>query len=184
MSKELWVPCPEYEEFYDISNTGLLRSKRVFVENDGLFGETKGFFKDGKIKKQFVNRYGYLVAKFCKHGKCRVLTVHRMVAKAFIPNPDNLSQVNHIDGNKQHNVVENLEWVSPAQNTQHAWDTGLINKDTHGNFKLTQEIADEIREKLKAGGTVKEISKEYNIHISTVYSIKNNKTWITQENKE
>lgn len=68
---------------------------------------------------------GYLQVELCLNGKRHVKYVHRLVADAYIPNPDNLAQVNHIDGNKHNNCVNNLEWTSPKQNTEHAWNLGL-----------------------------------------------------------
>lgn len=79
-----------------------------------------------KFLKPIIDRYGYayvFVTQDC--GKQKKVRVHRLVALAFIPNPNNLPQVNHKDGNKLNNSIENLEWCSAKYNTQHAWDIGL-----------------------------------------------------------
>lgn len=177
---EEWKPCPEYENVYEISNLGRLKSKPVFVQNDSIFGDEGGYIKHIKLKNQTINRYGYMTSKLCFNGKCRRLTIHRLVAKAFIPNPKKYSQVNHIDGNKKNNVISNLEWVSPSQNTKHAWDTGLINADhmkgsNHHNSKVTEEIVKDIRANkiLKR----KDLAEKYNISVYTVNDIINRKTW-------
>jgi len=85
--------------------------------------------KDGRIFKEIHGREvsgGYISAHL-RSGKD--YKVHRLVAKTFIPNPDNLPQVNHKDGNKKNNHVDNLEWISRSGNIRHAYDNGLINKN-------------------------------------------------------
>lgn len=81
--------------------------------------------KQLKEKKQYTNKHGYKCMMFYKQGKKKHMTVHRAVALAFLDNPDNLPQINHIDGNKENNSVSNLEWCNASHNVQHAYDTGL-----------------------------------------------------------
>jgi len=76
--------------------------------------------------KQAKNKKGYPIVYLRKNGKSHVLTVHRLVATAFIPNPDNKPQVNHIDGNKTNNYVDNLEWCTNSENMDHAIRMGLF----------------------------------------------------------
>ncbi len=78
-----------------------------------------------KDLKTFINNAGYKVLKLTLDGNASHALVHRLVAKAFIPNPDNKREVNHIDGNKLNNDVCNLEWVTSSENKRHAFDTGL-----------------------------------------------------------
>lgn len=75
----------------------------------------------GRAKKPSTTEKGYLVVNIRQH----ILKVHRIVAQAFIPNPDGLPQVNHINGDKTDNRVENLEWCTAGQNMQHSYDTNL-----------------------------------------------------------
>ena len=77
--------------------------------------------RNPKPKYQSVNRYGYKVVGLWKNNKATAKTVHRLVALAFIPNPENKPCVNHIDGNKQNNHVSNLEWVTYSENTVHSF---------------------------------------------------------------
>lgn len=89
--------------------------------------------KNGEVRKDTNNymmklqiQQGYCHVTLQIDGKPKRFRVHRLVAEAFIPNPENKPYVNHIDGNRQNNKVENLEWVTPAENTQHAISTGLM----------------------------------------------------------
>ena len=74
----------------------------------------------------FKNKYKYVTMSFGKKGSCKNLLVHRLVAKAFIDNPEDKKCVNHIDGNRGNNEVSNLEWVTHKENSRHAVETGLI----------------------------------------------------------
>lgn len=103
-----WKPVPGYEGQYDVSDTGLIFSYKT----NRLLGcglTTHGY-------KQVALNTGH-ESKFCQ--------VHRLVAEAFIPNPNDLPQVNHRDGDKTNNHVSNLEWCDNSQNQQHAYDSGL-----------------------------------------------------------
>lgn len=74
---------------------------------------------------------GYEIVDLYKNGKRKTVRVHRLVAEAFIPNNDNKPEVNHIDGNKHNNNVDNLEWVTKKENCRHAWNNNLI-KPSYG----------------------------------------------------
>lgn len=121
MKREIWKPYPGLEGVYEVSNTGRVRSlDRVCVDKNG-----RKFRRKGKVLSQYKNRKGYKMCMFNNKNT----SVHRLVAKVFIPNPDpdNKTQVNHKDGNKDNNHVSNLEWVTGAENHTHAWDNGLRN---------------------------------------------------------
>lgn len=95
-----------------------------------------------KILRPCLNASDYLIVNVCKNGKMIARAVHRLVAKAFIPNPDNKPQVNHIDGCKINAYVGNLEWSTAQENTQHSFDTGLnvAQKGENSSLaKLTKE---------------------------------------------
>lgn len=81
--------------------------------------------KSGRIKSERYNRYGYRIVDLYSQGERQTERVHRLVANAFIPNPQMKTQVNHLDGNKRNNHVNNLEWVTASENMKHAFDTGL-----------------------------------------------------------
>lgn len=110
--EEIWKIYPDYD-FIEVSNLGRVRTKdRVVTRSDG----SKLFVK-GKVLKQQCDRYGYMFVQFSVNGKRITLKTHRMVAIRFVPNPDNLPQVNHIDCNRSNNIVSNLEWCDNQYNT-------------------------------------------------------------------
>lgn len=104
---ELWSNIPGFN--YSVSDCGRVR-------ND----------KTGNIKTPCVNKHGYYCVNLYKNGEQFAKRIHRLVADAFINNPENKTCVNHIDGNKLNNNVKNLEWVNHSENMLHAFRTGLI----------------------------------------------------------
>lgn len=117
---------------YEVSNFGRVRNKK------------------GHIIKLQVGTYGYLQVNLDFNGKNKTKKVHRLVAKAFIPNIENKPQVNHIDGNKKNNHINNLEWCTNRENVQHAFDIGLnetMRKASSITIKNAQKIAHEKRKR-------------------------------------
>ncbi|MRN08005.1 endonuclease [Staphylococcus capitis] len=120
--KEIWKAIKGYEEFYEVSNLGRVRSL------DRLTNNPMGtFIRKGKILKPNINRGGYkFVLLTDENKKQKNKKVHRLVALNFIDNPLSKPFVNHIDGNKLNNEVDNLEWCTPKENTSHAIEKGLF----------------------------------------------------------
>lgn len=119
---ELWKDIEGFEGIYQISSKGNIRSlDRWVIDKNGR----KVFWKSQPIKPrpQHKDGSGYLQVSLRMNGKYIHFLVHRLVAKAFIPNPNNLEQVNHIDENKHNNDVNNLEWLSRLDNTRYG--TGI-----------------------------------------------------------
>lgn len=81
--------------------------------------------KEPRLLKPSLDKYGYLkIGLFIEEGRRKWFTIHRLVAQAYVPNPNNLPQVNHKDGNKLNNHYSNLEWCTAKENIHHAWSTG------------------------------------------------------------
>lgn len=136
-----------------------------------------------KVIKQHTNFRGYKVFATYIGGRKGIAVcprVHRLVAKAFIPNPENKPQINHIDGNKVNNRWTNLEWNTNLENSHHAIRTGLTKVDYGENSrlaKLTNTQVKEIRAKIARGMPMVKLIKEYGLAKSTMYDIKNNITY-------
>lgn len=114
--KEAWKDIKDYEGLYQVSNTGKIKSIDRYVN----YKLNKKRLIKGSIKKLTLNEKGYLKVTLFKNGKGCTREIQRIVAETFIPNLDNKEQVNHIDGNKQNNNINNLEWCSPRENTIHS----------------------------------------------------------------
>lgn len=133
--------------------------------------------KYGKIISQHTQPKGYKVVKLVDdNGKRKMWLVHRLVAEAFIPNPENKPQVNHKDGNKQNNHVSNLEWCDQSYNMIHAFTNGLNKSigENHVNSKLNETTVNEIR---NSSVTNYKLAKIYGVSQATIYRVKNNITW-------
>lgn len=164
--EEMWKDIEGYEGFYQVSNLGNVRSLDRYVKNR----MSNKNIKRGKILKSCINKHGYLAVHLIKETKGQTKTVHRLVANAFIPNPENKPEVNHIDGNKQNNILENLEWVTSSENTLHAIKTGLIKKLNGRNHYKTPVNQYSLDNKfIKQWDSIKQINEEWNlksIHVS------------------
>ena len=113
---EIWRDIKGFEGIYQVSNRGNIRSlDRISVNSYGMPRKLKGH-----IMKPYLNVYGYLDIGLSNCGAGNIFKVHRLVAEAFIPNPDNLPQVNHKDENKTNNNVENLEWCTNRYNVKYS----------------------------------------------------------------
>lgn len=123
--EEIWKDIQGYEGLYQVSNMGRVKSLERFRyaktigEKDWVAPVNERILKPGICR-------GYCQVVLNKNGTKSRFQVHRLVATAFIPNPENKSQVNHINGNKVDNRLENLEWVTPSENQIHAIKTGLV----------------------------------------------------------
>lgn len=163
---EIWKTIPNCKGYYQVSDLGVIKSfhngERVLKQN--------GIGRNRKYKSVSL--------KTNNGWKCR--QVHRLVAMAFIPNPENKEQINHKDGDPSNNHIDNLEWCDAFENMQHAVKMGLMNNhfgETHANSKFTDVIVKDILKRLGHGEKQHEIAKEYNVNQSIVSDINTGKSW-------
>ena len=133
---ELWKDIPDYEGIYQISNLGNVKRLPIILHNR--------FYKEKLLTICHNSGTGYDFVCLRKNDRDKNFSVHRLVAQAFIPNPHNYSDVNHIDGNKQNNSVENLEWCTRSENIQHALNIGLIESQCKIRRKVTVKYDEKI----------------------------------------
>lgn len=107
---ENWKDVVGYEGLYQVSDKGNVKSLKS---------------NSPKLLKQSPTNCGYMKVQLYQNGKGKMLYVHRLVAKAFLPNPQQKEEINHLDGNKANNVLSNLEWTSRSENQLHAINIGL-----------------------------------------------------------
>jgi hypothetical protein len=133
--------------------------------------------KGTRLIKTLINsKTGYMYVDLCKDGKVKKFTAHRLVAITYIPNPENKLQVNHINGIKTDNRVENLEWNTRSENQKHSIDIGL--RSTKGvknsQCKLTEQDVLYIRNS-KENGSI--LAKKFNISHPTICDIRKGRSW-------
>lgn len=135
---EIWKDIKDYEGLYQVSNLGNIRSlDRVVTNYRG------SFIKKGKPKSLCNLTKGYKGVLLCKDGIQKVHKVHRLVAEAFIPNPENLPQVNHRDEDKTNNSVSNLEWCDNEYNINYSWSIPIYSINLHtGEYKKYSSLTD------------------------------------------
>ena len=119
----MWKDIKDYEDVYMISDSGEIWSKdRLCTDSIG-----RKRFRQGKKLNPDIAPNGYYRVTLTRNSKRKQKYLHRLLAEHFIPNPNNLPQVNHKDGNKLNCALENLEWVTVKENVIHAYKNGLIN---------------------------------------------------------
>lgn len=169
--KPRWSWIKGYKGYYLICDDGRIRAVPRFVRcRAGGVRRCKS-----RIIKTSVVGKGYVGAHLSKEGVLKTHPVHRLVAQMFIPNPDNLPEVNHKDGIKTNNHWTNLEWTSELDNTRHAVITNLVAYGTRvKNAKLNDQKARRI---YRATGLQREIAEKFGVTIMIVSLIKRRKLW-------
>ena len=162
LKMENWKEIKNYED-YSVSNYGRVKSIR---------------FPNRCLKPR--NTHGYLHVILCKNGVHKNHKIHRLVALAFIPNPENKRTVNHIDGCKINNFAENLERNTHAENNKHEFDNGL--KDAkgikNGQAKLSEDQVLEIRKLYKTGEySQRGLGKIFGVYRAAISKIVNRRNW-------
>lgn len=168
--EEVWKDVVSFEGYYQVSNLGKVKSLSRYVNTYN----GKRLIK-GKIRRPQKHNQGYLTVSFS--GVSSKL-IHRIVAQAFIPNPLNLEFVNHINGIKTDNRVENLEWVTRQQNEDHAFGTGLKNS-TGSHNQMAKLDEEKVRLIKQSKGILKsrELALVYQVHEATITRIWKGTIW-------
>ena len=170
INNEIWKPVVGYEGIYSVSNIG--RVRRDSAQDPKWIGH---------IMTQTIRFGGYMGVHLYRPGHIQVTHfVHRLVAFAFLGKPpEGRSQVNHINGKKTDNRVENLEWVSPPENALHS--IHVINsggRDSRNGFaKLHETDVIQIKKMLLAGSTCASIARQFNVTATTIQYIRQGKYW-------
>lgn len=171
---EVWKSVKGYEWLYEVSNLGRVKGleKVRVIGNGGIRVYPETIFKSCR------NTKGYCVVILRDYGYNKTFSVHRLVAEHFIDNPNSLRQVNHKNGVKSDNRVENLEWCTYQENNAHAKRTGLLRSEGELNYmsKLNSTQVLKIRS-LKGIKSIKELSAEYSVTKESIYNIWKFGTW-------
>lgn len=151
-------------------------NEKCFVSDDGKVYSIRRQGHKGGFVKQRMNNSGYLRVALSKNGKSKAYFVHRLVAQAFIPNPENKQFVNHKDGDKTNNRMSNLEWCTKSENMQHAVKTGLVHYhgllgEKHPQCKISDADALEIIRLRKSGVLSHILAKQYGVTGATIRNI-------------
>lgn len=172
---EKWKAVPEFEGLYEVSTTGRVRSltRRQF-NGKGVFTRLGQILKPGKVGA------GYLQIHLANRGKTKDLLVSRIVAEAFVPNPEGKPEVNHRNGNKLDCTSANLEWVTHAENVNHAFANGLYpprNGEAGSGSKLKNSQVIEIRKRFAEGDRQIDLAREFGVGDHTIRDIVRRNTW-------
>lgn len=165
--EEVWKKIDDYDGLYEVSNLSRVRSLK---------------FNKTKILSQ-INCNGYKNVILCKGGKNKVKGVHRLLAISFIPNPMSKADVNHINGIKSDNRVENLEWATRKENIQHSFkflDRKILRgQDANGSIYSNQEVYNILTDINKLDGKINlaKYCREKNYNYNSVYAIYKKQTW-------
>ncbi len=177
MSKEVWKDIKGYEGLYQVSNIGRVKS----LPKEWVFGNG-GICKHYGLILKDADSCGYRHVSLCKNGKVKTHNIHRLILLSFLGESD--LQVNHINGDKSDNRLENLEYCTPSENAQHSYDTGLqiakrgsdlsFSKLTESQVFRIKYIAAYMKPRR---GYWTQIAKSLNISTSVISNIIHNKKW-------
>lgn len=173
---EIWLHVKGYEGKYEVSNFGRVKSlKRTRVgKGGGIYGVKEKILKCGR-KGSYDQ-----AAIHDGNGKRKYALVHRLVAEAFLPNPEIKPCINHKNGIKTDNRIENLEWATYSENSIHAIKNGLFVPEKGSErfcAKLNEKIVLGIKLRIKNGHKLKDIAKEHKLNPVTISNIKTGTTW-------
>ena len=180
---EKWADIEGYEGLYQVSNTGKIKSLGRMRSN-----HSKKQWVEEKIKKPRKDPQGYHMTDLYKENKAETVRIHRIVALAFIPNPENKPTVNHIDGNRDNNTVKNLEWATFAEQNTHFYEKGLKSveniKKTIKAMNKANSVSVECITDNKVFESQSEAARYYGIDPSSISMVINGKRKSAGKNKQ
>lgn len=165
-----------FEGLYSVSRDGRIYSEERTARTRGDVQRRVPPREMARMRLNSGN--GYERLQLYRDGQYHNRLVHRLVAEAFIPNPDGLPEVNHKDGDKRNNHVSNLEWASRRSNLEHARRTGLyLRGDDHPSSKLSERGVRDARRRRTKGEPVALLAREAGVHRATLYAALRGETW-------
>ena len=168
--EEVWKDVVDYEGLYQVSNLGRVKGCERIVKH---FRGGNRILKE-KFRSLSNDKDGYKFLDLYKNGKGQIMRVHRLVSMAFIKNPENKSQVNHINGIKYDNNIDNLEWSTSHENMQHAFRTGL-QKPNINNEKSVFMYSKDTNELVCSFVSIAKASKHINCKTSDICNVLKNR---------
>jgi hypothetical protein len=174
--EEIWKDVVGFEGLYKVSNLGNV----IGIGKSWVCGMYDSIIvKPESIRKQSTDTGGYKQVWLCKDGKAKNYLVHRLVAKTFLENPENKKDINHKNGNKTDNGLDNLEWCTRSENVLHAFKNDLKKPSSgsrHGMSKLKEDDVLRIRE-LSGKHTKLELAEMFGVGRRNINNIINYKSW-------
>ena len=165
-----------YEGLYAVTSDGRVYSHSRLINT--VYGATR--LMKGRWLKPAKDGGGYFFVSLCRDGHAKQEKMHRIVAKAFIDNPENKPAINHIDSNKENNDISNLEWCTQHENMQHCSRKGRIKipryqGSSHPSSKLNESIVLKIKRDNKT--PVSQLAQRYGVTVQAIHAILKGKTW-------
>lgn len=170
MEKEIWVAVKTWEGIYEAGSNGLIKTLSNVVY--GGHGKRQKMSVKEKVRPYSSLIDGYCQIRLCKRPRQETHLVHRLIAQAFLPNPENKPEVNHKDGNKKNNAVDNLEWSTEKENTNDAFAKGIKDNKRPKRPPVDKETVLLI---FNSPFSLGELSKLYNLPKLTIQAIKTGK---------
>jgi hypothetical protein len=171
---EIWKDIEGYEDLYQVSNFGRVRSLDRHILAECALSKTSEpvyYFRKGKVlTPHLIGKTGYIGVMLSKYNIPKNMRVHRLVAQAFIPNTDNLPEVNHIDEDKLNNCVWNLEWCTRKDNEHHG--TKIERAVRNRNLKQVEALNDR-GEIVATFDKITDAAKAYGVTVGTIWQICN-----------
>lgn len=178
--EEIWKECPFAEESYRISNLGRL----IVLGKTWIGGRGCVRTSVDRIVTPQLDKNGYLQATLYANKKLYRKTIHRLVITAFLPNPENKLEINHKDGCKTNNYIENLEWIDRSDNLTHAYKFDLRQRKRGSDSPRSKFTKDQVKEIIlsKEGPTA--LGLKFGVERHTISRIRSRKSWHFQQQKE